>query len=100
MLALGYGRKRILQKKRRNMNCVKERLNGIRSKWLKKEKIWSESRERNLLDDEIEENISARKMDRGQLNKQKKPLVDALENLMGRTERQAGEALKIWVKLT
>jgi hypothetical protein len=52
------------------------------------------------LNEEIEEDRSARKMDRGQLNKRKNPLVDALENLVGRKERQAGEALKMWVKLT
>jgi hypothetical protein len=52
------------------------------------------------LDEEIEEDRSTRKTDHGQLNKQKNPLVDALENLMGRKERQAGEALKTWVKLT
>jgi hypothetical protein len=52
------------------------------------------------LDEEIKEEISARKMDRGQLSKWKNPSVDSLENLMGRKERQAGKALKMWVKLT
>jgi hypothetical protein len=51
------------------------------------------------LDEEIEEEISARKIDRGQLNKKKKLPVDALEHLIGRKERQAGEALKTRVKL-
>jgi hypothetical protein len=46
------------------------------------------------LDEEIEEDRSARKIDHGQLNKQKNPPVDALEHLMGKKERQAGEALK------
>jgi hypothetical protein len=42
MLALGYRIKRILQKKRRNMNYVEGRLTEIRSKWLKKKKRQSE----------------------------------------------------------
>jgi hypothetical protein len=69
-------------------------LTEIRSKWLKKKKIWSEVRERKSLDKEIEEDRSARKVDRGQLNKRKNPPVYALENLVGRKERQVGEALK------
>jgi hypothetical protein len=52
------------------------------------------------LDEEIEEDRSTRKTDRGQLSKRKNPPVDALENLTGRKERQVGEALKTWVKLT
>jgi hypothetical protein len=52
------------------------------------------------LDKEIEDDRSTRKMDHGQLNKQKKPLLDALEHRARRKERQAGEALKTWVKLT
>jgi hypothetical protein len=66
----------------------------------KREKRRSEVRESKSLDEEIEEDRSARKMDHGQLSKKKNPPVDALENLMGRKERQAGEALKTWVKLT
>jgi hypothetical protein len=52
------------------------------------------------LDGEIEEHRSKRNMDRGQLNKRKKKPMDALEHLIGKKERQAGEALKMWVKLT
>jgi hypothetical protein len=52
------------------------------------------------LDEEIEDDRSTRKMDRGQLNKQRKPPLDALEHRARREERQAGEALKRWVKLT
>jgi hypothetical protein len=46
------------------------------------------------LDEEIEEDRSTRKTDRGQLSKRKNPPVDALEHLVGNKERQAGEALK------
>jgi hypothetical protein len=82
------------------VNCAEGRLTEIRSKWLKKQKRWSEVRERKSLDEEIEEDRSARKVDRGQLSKRKNPPIDALENLTGRKERQVGEALKMWVKLT
>jgi hypothetical protein len=40
------------------------------------------------------------KMDRGQLNKWKKTSTSALEHLVEKKERQAGEALKTWVKWT
>jgi G:T/U-mismatch repair DNA glycosylase len=52
------------------------------------------------LDEEIEDDRSARKMDHGKLNKRKKPLLDALEHCARRKERQADEALKTRVKLT
>jgi hypothetical protein len=52
------------------------------------------------LDEDIEEDKSTKKVDRGKLNKRKKALVDSLENLVGRKERQVDEALKMWVKLT
>jgi hypothetical protein len=52
------------------------------------------------LDEETEEDRSTRKMDLGKIHKQKNPPVDSLENLARRKERQAGEALKTWVKLT
>jgi hypothetical protein len=52
------------------------------------------------LDEEIEDDRSKRKMDQGQLNKQIKPPLDALEHRARREERQAGEALKRRVKLT
>jgi hypothetical protein len=52
------------------------------------------------LDEEIEDDRSIRKTDRGQLNKWKNPPLDALEHCVRRKERQAGEALKTWVKLT
>jgi hypothetical protein len=75
-------------------------LTEIGSKWSKKQKRRSEVRENESLNEKIEEDRSARKMDRGQLNKQKNPPMDALEHLVGKKERQAGEALKTWVKLT
>jgi hypothetical protein len=52
------------------------------------------------LDEEIGDDKSARKKDRGHVSKWKKPPLDALEHRARRKERQAGEALKIWVKLT
>jgi hypothetical protein len=52
------------------------------------------------LDEEIEDDRSERKKDCGQLNKWKNPLLDALEHHARRKESQAGEALKMRVKLT
>jgi hypothetical protein len=52
------------------------------------------------LDEEIRDDRSTRKKDRGQLNKQRKPSLDALEHRAMKKERQAGEARKKWVKLT
>jgi hypothetical protein len=39
-------------------------------------------------------------MDHGQLDKWKKPPLDALDHRMRRKERQAGEALKTRIKMT
>jgi hypothetical protein len=75
-------------------------LTEIGSKWLKKQKRRSEVRESESLNEKTEEDRSTRKMDRGQLNKWKNPPIDALEHLVGKKERQVGEALKTWVKLT
>jgi hypothetical protein len=57
-------------------------------------------RESKSLDEEIKDDRSARKKDHGQVSKRKEPPLDALEHRARRKERQAGEALKIWVKLT
>jgi hypothetical protein len=52
------------------------------------------------LDEEIKDNRSARKKDHGHLSKRKNPPLDALEHRARRKEREAGKALKTWVKLT
>jgi hypothetical protein len=46
------------------------------------------------LNEKIEDDRSSRKMDHGQLNKQKKMSTSALEHFAGKKERQAGEAQK------
>jgi uncharacterized coiled-coil DUF342 family protein len=74
-------------------------LTEIRSKCSKKHKIRSKVRENKPLDEKIEENISTRRTNRGQLNKWKNPLMDALEHLAGKMERQVGEARKTPVKV-
>jgi hypothetical protein len=58
------------------------------------------SKRKKSLDEEIEDDKSAREMDREKLNKKKNPPLDALEHHMRRKEIQADEALKMWVKLT
>jgi hypothetical protein len=100
VLALGYGRLRRIRKETRSMNCVENTLTEIGSKWPKKKKRRREVRESESLNEKTEEDISTRKMDRGQLSKQKKPLIDALDHFAGKKERRVGEALKMWVKLT
>ena len=52
------------------------------------------------MNEEIEDNRSTRKKDHGKLNKREKTPLDALEHRAKRKERQVGEALKMWVKLT
>ena len=52
------------------------------------------------LDEGIRDDRSTRKNDRGQLNKQRKPSLDALEHHTMKKERQVGEARKKWVNLT
>jgi hypothetical protein len=52
------------------------------------------------LDEDIEDDRIERKKDLGQLSKKKKPSLNSLEHHVRRMERQAGEALKTWVKLT
>jgi hypothetical protein len=52
------------------------------------------------LEEKIKEDKSEKKRDRGQLNKRKKTLIDALEHLTEKKEEQVGEALKTWVKWT
>jgi hypothetical protein len=47
------------------------------------------------LNEKIEDDRSTRKIDHGQLNKWKKTSTSALEHLVGKKERQAGEALKM-----
>ena len=52
------------------------------------------------MDEDIKDDKSTRNMGRGQLNKQKKPLLDALEHRARRKGRQDDEARKKLVKLT
>jgi hypothetical protein len=51
------------EEKRKSVNYAEGILTEIRSKWLKKKKRRSEVRENETLDEKIEENRSARKMD-------------------------------------
>jgi len=52
------------------------------------------------LNEEIRDDRSTGEKNHRQLNKQINPPLDALENRTRREERQVGEALKRWVKLT
>jgi hypothetical protein len=53
-----------------------------------------------MLDKEIKDDRLTRKTDCGQLSKRKNPSLDTLEYHSRRKERQFGEALKMWFKLT
>jgi hypothetical protein len=55
---------------------------------------------RNLLDEEIEDDRSKRKRDRGQLRKWENPPLDALKHHARRKERQDEKSRKKRVKLT
>jgi hypothetical protein len=66
----------------------------------KREEKAERSLRKKSLDEEIEDDRSTRKKDRGKLSKNKKPPLDALEHYARRKESQAGKALKTWVKLT
>jgi hypothetical protein len=87
LLSLGYGSKQRSRKKRQNVNYVEDTVTVTGSKRAKDQKIWSEVRERKSLDKEIEDDISARKKDRGQLSKRKNPSLDVLEHHARREER-------------
>jgi hypothetical protein len=89
-----------IKEEERSVNYVEGTLTENGSKWSKKNKRRSEVRESYLLKEKIKEDISTKKMDHGQLSKWKNPSTSALENLTEKKERQAGEALKMWVKLT
>jgi hypothetical protein len=52
------------------------------------------------LDEENKDDRTTRKKDHGQVIKRKNTPLDSLEHHARRKERQASEALKIWVKLT
>jgi hypothetical protein len=66
-----------VKEERRSTNCAEGTLTENGSKWSKKRKRRSEVRESELLNEKIKEDRSARKMDRGQLSKRKKPSTDA-----------------------
>jgi hypothetical protein len=89
-----------IKEERRNTNCMEGTLTDIGSKWLKKQKRRSKVRESYLLKEEIKDDRSERKIDRGTLSKRKKMSTSALEHLAENKERQAGEAREVRVKLT
>jgi hypothetical protein len=75
MLGLGYGLRKKSKKKeekRRSTNCVEGTLTENGSKWPKERKRRSEVRENESLNENIEEYISKRKINHGQLSKWKK----------------------------
>jgi hypothetical protein len=80
------------------VNCTEDIMTVTRLKRVEEKKRWSEVRERKSFDEEIEDDISTRKIDRGQLSNKKKIPLDSLENHMERKEIQARKGLKTRVK--
>jgi hypothetical protein len=62
-----------IKEERRSTNCAEGTVTENGSKWSKKQKRRSEVRENESLNEKIEEDRLARKMDRGQLSKRKNP---------------------------
>jgi hypothetical protein len=62
------------------MKCVEG------SKWLKKHKRRNKGKEINPLKEKVKEDKTTKKIDHGQVNKQKKTLMGALEHLTEKKE--------------
>jgi hypothetical protein len=69
------------------MNNMEDTMTVAGLKLENKNKIWSEVKGRKLLDEEIKDDRSVRKTNRGQLSKKKKPSLDALEHRVRWKER-------------
>jgi hypothetical protein len=84
MLVVGpwLWKKANIHKERQSMNYAEGTLTEIGLKWSNKKKRRSEVRENEMLNEKIKEDRSTRKMDRGKLNKWKKPPTDAMEHLV------------------
>ena len=82
------------------MKCVEGTQIEEGLKWLKKHKRRNEVKESRSLKENIKEYKAAKKIDRGQVNKQKKTLMGALECLMEKKEEQVSEVLKMRVMWT
>jgi predicted ATP-dependent Lon-type protease len=82
------------------MKCAEGTQTEEGSKWLKKHKGRNEVRERNSLKEKIKEDKTAKMIDHGQVSKQKRTLMGALENLMEKKKEQVDEVLKMRVMWT
>jgi hypothetical protein len=76
-----------IKEEERTVNWAEGTLTENGSKWSKKQKRRSELRESYLLKEQIKEDRSAKKMDCGQLSKQKNPSMSALEHHAKNKER-------------
>jgi hypothetical protein len=70
------------------------------SKWLKKHKRRNEVKENKSLKEKIKEDKATKNIYRGQVRKQKKTLMGALEHLMEKKEEQVDKVLKMRVMWT
>jgi hypothetical protein len=65
MLALGYGRKRRMRKKREKASFAGDTVTVTGSKRAKEQKRWSEVQKSKPLDEEIKDDRSTKERDRG-----------------------------------
>jgi hypothetical protein len=102
-LALGHvlrKKENIKEEERQSMKCTEGTQTEEGSKWLKKHKRRNKVKESKSLKEKIKEDKEAKKIDHGQVNKQKKTLMGALEHLMEKKEEQVSEVLKMRVMWT
>jgi activator of 2-hydroxyglutaryl-CoA dehydratase len=96
-LALGHvlrKKAKIKEEERQSMKCTEGTQTEEGSKWLKKKKRRNEVKESKLLKEKIKEDKATKKIDHGQVSKQKKILMGALEHLTEKKEEQVDEVLK------
>ena len=82
------------------MKCSEGTQTKEDSKWLKKHKIRNKVRERKSLKVKIKEEKATKRIDHGQVSKQNKTLMGALEHLAEEKEEHVNEVLKMRVLWT
>jgi hypothetical protein len=89
MLSLGHvlrKKEKIKEEERQSMKCTEGTQTEEGSKWLKKHKRRNKVKERKSLKENIKEDKATKKIYHGQVNKQKKTLMGALEHLAKKKE--------------
>ena len=79
------------------MKCAEGTQTEEGLKWLKKHKRRNKVKESKPLKENINEDKETNKIDHGQVSKQKRTPMGALEHLAEKKEEQVDEVLKMWV---